>query len=169
MKILTRMRRVFLWMVAIPAAVAFALVFGVVAYVFVGVVKSRVEVHEPPDLLWLLPILFMILFVVAFLGQLIFYFAFPCPRCRKQLARVALAAIWKHDFLYPHQRLWDLLRGRAIECTHCGLVVTPDMEDGDDLSAPAADPAPPPAPEPGEDAAPGGGETGGRDADETNA
>lgn len=169
MKILTRMRRVFLWMVAIPAAVAFALVFGVVAYVFVGVVKSRVEVHEPPDLLWLLPILFMILFVVAFLGQLIFYFAFPCPRCRKQLARVALAAIWKHDFLYPHQRLWDLLRGRAIECTHCGLVVTPDMEDGDDLSAPAADPAPPPAPEPGEDAAPGGGEAGGRDADETNA
>ena len=110
-----------------------------------------------------------ILFVVIFLGILIYGYAFPCPRCHKQLESMTFSAIWKHGLLYPHQRLWDLLRGRAIECTYCGLVVTPDMEDGDDLSAPAADAAPPPAPEPGEGATPGGGEAGGRDADETNA
>lgn len=165
MKILTRMRLVFLWMGAIPAALFCALVFGYGAYAFVGGVILGVEVSEPPDLGWFLPILF----VVIFLGILIFDFAFPCPRCRKQLSRVALAAIWKHGLLYPHQRLWGLLRGRAIECTYCGLIVTPDMEDGDDLSAPAADAAPPPAPKPSEGAAPGGGEAGGRDADETNA
>ncbi|MBP5233434.1 MAG: hypothetical protein J6333_08505, partial [Planctomycetes bacterium] len=131
MKILTRMRLVLLWMCAIPAAVAFALVFGDGAYAFVGGVILGVEVSEPPDLGWLLPILF----VVIFLGILIYGYAFPCPRCRKQLDRVTFSAIWKHGLLYPHKRLWDLLRGRAIECTHCGLVVTPDMEDGDDLSA----------------------------------
>ena len=109
MKTFQCMRFVMLLTVCKVLAILFTFVFDLLMTIFV-------EDYEGSGVGTLL----FILILCVTIDILILDFAFPCPQCHKQLSSMPWDIMFRKGFFFPHRRIFNIIRGKELECLHCG-------------------------------------------------
>lgn len=109
MKTFNCMRFVMLLTICTALAIFFTFVFGLLMTIFV----------EGYDGAGVGMLLFILILCVA-IDILILDFAFPCPKCHKQLSSMPWDIMFRKGFFFPYRRIYNIIRGKEFECLHCG-------------------------------------------------
>lgn len=109
MKILNRMRTVLMLTAFTMLAALLMVVFVLVECIFF----QNYDACQAGALLY-------ILFPCFFTEMMVYGFAFPCPHCHKQLSSMPVDIMFRKGFFSPHKRIFNIIRGKELECLHCG-------------------------------------------------